>query len=134
MMYSWYMPKDQPIEGGGAGPHRHEWEEVVVWLSDDSPDAEFLGLAYSVHGDYDKVKGKDGIKFDGSHPLIEYGYDGFTNHHLWLAEEKGGSQPLIDWNALPEAAQNGLQTGDFEDAHVPFNDENFQGKLKKASL
>lgn len=30
IMYSWYMPKDQIVDGGGNAGHRHDWENVVV--------------------------------------------------------------------------------------------------------
>lgn len=30
VMYSWYMPKDEPSYDLG---HRHDWEGVIVWLS-----------------------------------------------------------------------------------------------------
>ena len=46
-MYSWYMPKDSPSSGLG---HRHEWENVVVWLSGQSESATLRGVAISAHG------------------------------------------------------------------------------------
>lgn len=32
IMYSWYMPKDQNVNGPVNGGHRHEWESVVIWV------------------------------------------------------------------------------------------------------
>ncbi|EKG16185.1 Necrosis inducing [Macrophomina phaseolina MS6] len=29
-MYSWFMPKDQIVDGGGNAGHRQDWENVVV--------------------------------------------------------------------------------------------------------
>ncbi|KAL5425027.1 hypothetical protein PMIN04_002841 [Paraphaeosphaeria minitans] len=51
IMYSWYMPKDSP--GPGLG-HRHDWENIVVWLSSASTTATVRGVAISAHGDYQK--------------------------------------------------------------------------------
>jgi hypothetical protein len=47
IMYSWYMPKDSPSSGLG---HRHDWENVVVWLSSASESATLRGVAISAHG------------------------------------------------------------------------------------
>lgn len=33
IMYSWYMPKDQNVNGPVNGGHRHEWESVVIWVN-----------------------------------------------------------------------------------------------------
>ena len=32
IMYSWYFPKDQLTDGGGNFGHRHDWENVVIWI------------------------------------------------------------------------------------------------------
>jgi hypothetical protein len=37
VMYSWYMPKDEPSAGLG---HRHDWEGVIIWLSSDTDTSE----------------------------------------------------------------------------------------------
>ena len=34
IMYAWYFPKDQIVDGGGNAGHRHDWENVVVWIDD----------------------------------------------------------------------------------------------------
>ena len=64
IMYSWYMPKDEPSTGLG---HRHDWENIVVWLTSESTSATVRGVAISAHGDYNKVSGH----FTGTSPLIE---------------------------------------------------------------
>ena len=38
IMYAWYMPKDQPAHSATGSGHRHEWENTVVWVSDDSEE------------------------------------------------------------------------------------------------
>ena len=52
IMYSWYMPKDEPSTGIG---HRHDWENIVVWLSSESTSATLTGVAISAHGSYQKT-------------------------------------------------------------------------------
>lgn len=134
IMYAWYMPKDQPVNG--VGGHTHDWESIVVWLSSDSKDAKYLGLAYSGHGGYTAVPlGEDeDDNFDGNKPLIKYLTNGITNHELSLGTEKGGEQPLIDWESLPGAARQALDQADFGSANVPFKWANFHNNLAKASL
>lgn len=51
IMYSWYMPKDSPSDGLG---HRHDWENIVVWLTDATTSATVRGVAISAHGGYQK--------------------------------------------------------------------------------
>lgn len=40
IMYAWYFPKDQISAGGANGGHRHDWENVVLWID----NREFLRL------------------------------------------------------------------------------------------
>ncbi|KAG9251503.1 necrosis inducing protein [Emericellopsis atlantica] len=135
IMYAWYFPKDQAVHGGGAG-HRHDWEDVVVWLSSNSGDADFLGVATSGHGDYTKTKASDmKDSMDGSRPLIQYFSNGITNHELQITTAKGGEQALIEWGALGSKARAGLATSDaWGDAVMPMIDDNFKDKIAKAAL
>ena len=101
-MYSWYMPKDSPSSGLG---HRHDWENIVVWLSSESTSASVVGMAVSAHGDYDTRT--DGT-FSGNSPLAGYISNWPVNHQLEFTTEKGGQQPLIAWESLTEAARTAL--------------------------
>jgi hypothetical protein len=65
-MYSWYMPKDSPSSGLG---HRHDWENVVVWLSSASTTATLRGVAISAHGDYQKTSSPSLDGASPSHPI-----------------------------------------------------------------
>ncbi|KAK7709094.1 hypothetical protein SLS57_008819 [Botryosphaeria dothidea] len=128
VMYSWYFPKDSP--GSGLG-HRHDWEGVVVWLSEASTSAEILGVAASGHGEYET---NTSPSLSGTRPLIRY-YNIFpVNHQMGFTSTQGGDQPLIAWESLPQAAQDALQNTDFGDANVPFKDGNFEDNLGKAAL
>lgn len=134
IMYAWYMPKDNALHGGGWG-HTHDWESVVVWLSDDSVDAEYLGIAYSSHGDF-SVTSADHTPddaFEDSRPFIEYYASGST-HSVRLSTTKGGEQPLIDWDAMTEEAQNALTDTDWGSAVCPFIDGNLKKHMEKALL
>ncbi|KAI5923154.1 necrosis inducing protein [Camillea tinctor] len=127
IMYSWYMPKDSPSTGLG---HRHDWEAAVVWL--DSADAQnIVGLSTSAHGDFDTITSN--YPLDGTRPKIRYYSDWPVNHQLGTTDEKGGEQPLIEWENLTQAARDALTNTDFGSANVPFKDANFDNNLSKAS-
>ena len=135
IMYAWYFPKDQPAHSATGSGHRHDWEDVVVWLDKNSVDAKILGVAASGHGKYKKVKADDLDLRDGR-PQIEYFTNGFTNHELQTTSKKGGEQNVIHWTDLPKKAQNALNEADFRDAVCPLKDADrkFKEKIDAAKL
>jgi hypothetical protein len=135
-MYAWYMPKDQPAHSATGSGHRHEWESIVVWLSENSPDAEFLGVAWSGHGGFSTMKAEDisDSELSDGRPLIEYFTNGFTNHELTLTTNKGGEQALIEWERMGDAATQALQDADFKDANMPMKDGNLKANVESAML
>lgn len=138
-MYAWYFPKDQPTEGNPQGGQRHEWENAVVWLSDSSDNAKFLGVAWSRiddYGGYGHLKAEDmseGNLYKGR-PRVEYFVDGVRSHQLKATELEGGEQPAIDWEYLTPEARDALNNKPFEGVDVPISDEHFEKKLRSASL
>ncbi|KAH8650987.1 putative NPP1 domain protein [Xylariales sp. PMI_506] len=134
IMYSWYMPKDEPslLESLVGIGHRYDWEGIVVWLSDDTEDATLLGVAASYHGDY--VTETDPSLSD-DHPLIKYytAYD-ILDHSCGFTTTVGGMQPLIAWDSMPTVAQEALADKDWGSANVPFIDANFENNLILAEL
>jgi hypothetical protein len=116
------MPKDSPSSGLG---HRHDWENVIVWLSAQSTSATVTGVAISAHGDYQKVAGH----FAGTRPKIGYISIWPINHQLIDTIEQGGEQPLIAWDSLTAAARSAIENTDFGDATPSFRDSNFQNYL-----
>ncbi|KAG4444134.1 hypothetical protein IFR05_000363 [Cadophora sp. M221] len=130
IMYSWYMPKDSPSKGLG---HRHEWEGVIVWLVSNSSTSasNILAVCPSAHGDWNCSKL---FLLSGTGPLVSYFSIWPVNHQMWLGAEKGGQQPLIAWESLPDAAKNALQTTNFGSATVPFKDSTFAGNIAKATF
>ncbi|KAI0134645.1 necrosis inducing protein [Xylariales sp. AK1849] len=133
IMYSWYWPKDEPSELEsllGVG-HRHDWENVVVWLSAESTDAAVLGVAASAHGDYST---ETSPTFSGDGVLIKYYTDGILDHSLGFTTDVGDQQPLVAWESLSTTIQDALNSTDWGAANVPFIDSAFESNLAKAEL
>ncbi|KAI1499870.1 NPP1-domain-containing protein [Biscogniauxia marginata] len=129
IMYSWYMPKDSPSSGLG---HRHDWEAAVVWIDDASAsNPNIVALSTSAHGDFDTITSN--FPLDGTRPKIRYFSNWPVNHQLGTTDEKGGEEPLIEWDKLTQAARDALTNTDFGSANVPFKDANFQDNLGKAA-
>ncbi|KAF2872823.1 necrosis-and ethylene-inducing protein-like protein 1 precursor [Massariosphaeria phaeospora] len=128
IMYSWYMPKDSPSSGLG---HRHDWENVVVWLSSESESATIRGVAISAHGEYQK---ESSPPLSGSHPRIGYISIWPVNHQLIATDKQGGQQPLIAWESMTDAARSAIENTNFESATPSFRDNNFQTYLANAFI
>ncbi|KAH8430904.1 NPP1 family protein [Aspergillus melleus] len=130
LLYSWYFPKDSPSTGLG---HRHDWEGVIVWLSDASSTSadNVLAVCPSAHGGWDCST--DGYTLQGTRPLIKYESVWPVNHQCGLTSTVGGEQPLVAWESLPAVAQKALEDTDFGDGNVPFKDANFENNLAKAT-
>lgn len=128
IMYSWYFPKDSPSTGLG---HRHDWENLVIWLSSQSTSASVVGMSVSQHSGYEA---RTSGTFSGNSPLAGYTASWPVNHHIVFTNEKGGQQPLIAWESLTDAARTALTNTDFGDANVPFKDDNFDRNLGKAAV
>lgn len=103
IMYSWYMPKDSPSSGLG---HRHDWENIVVWLSAQSTSATLTGVAISAHGDYQKNASPP---LQGTSPKIGYISYYPVNHQLIATDDLGGQQPLIAWDSMTAAARTAIE-------------------------
>ncbi|CRG91469.1 hypothetical protein PISL3812_08518 [Talaromyces islandicus] len=131
LMYSWYMPKDEPSDGLG---HRHDWEGVIVWLSSaTSTDASnVVAVCPSAHGGWDCTTSS--YTLSDSHPLIKYESTWPLDHSCGLTTTVGGTQPLIAWESLPAVAQTALDTTDFGSANVPFNEDHFTSNLAAATF
>lgn len=141
-MYSWYMPKDSPSAGLG---HRHDWENIVVWLSAQSTSATITGVAISAHGDYQKDSSPS---LQGTSPKIGYISYYPVNHQLIDTSDLGGQQPLIAWESMTAAARTAIENTvsdlldssvalltsvqDFGSATPSFRDSNFQSYLADA--
>lgn len=126
------MPKDMPNSGVSTGAHRHDWENVVIWVNNPANDnPTLLGGAASGHGSYKKTNNPQRV---GDRPKVEYFTNFPTNHELQFTDTLGRDLPLIAWESLPEAARRGLESAEFGKATVPFKDSTFQENLEKAAL
>ncbi|KAL4932501.1 NPP1 family protein [Aspergillus undulatus] len=130
IMYSWYFPKDSPSTGLG---HRHEWEGVIVWLSDSASTSadNIVAVCPSAHGEWNCDT--SGFTLSDTHPLINYQSIWPVNHQMGLTDEVGGTQPLIAWESLPAVSSQALEDADFGDATVPFKESTFTGNLESAT-
>lgn len=130
VMYSWYFPKDQNVDGPGNQGHRHDWENIVVWLSSCSTNARVNAVSYSDHAKYIK---ETRPHMDGTHPLVGYQQNPFPlDHSLVNTSTRGGMQPAVSWGGMTDAARNTLTNYNFGKANVPFNPANFFNNLAKA--
>lgn len=125
------MPKDSPSTELG---HRHDWEGVIVWLSDSSTISadNILAVCPSAHGSWDCST--DGFSLSGTSPLIKYFSVWPVNHQLGLTSTEGGMQPLVAWESLPDAARKAIEETDFGSATPPFKDSVFEGNLANATF
>ncbi|KAI2952247.1 hypothetical protein CBS147323_10327 [Aspergillus niger] len=130
LLYSWYMPKDEPSDGLG---HRHDWEGVIIYLSDATTISadNILAVCPSAHGGWDCST--DGYTLEGTKALIKYESIWPLDHSCGLTDVVGGTQPLVAWESLTTAARDALQTADFDKAIVPFKDSTFDENLAKAT-
>lgn len=121
ILYSWYMPKDIPKTWGSilGRRYRHDREDVIVWLSDNTGNATLLGAAASApRGHGTMIESKMCV----DHPLIQY-YGQQINgwrfarldHSMDFAEkyQKGEMQPLFAWESLTEKARQALSEKDW---------------------
>ncbi|KAI1030695.1 hypothetical protein LB503_012995 [Fusarium chuoi] len=137
IMYAWYWPKDQPADGNLVSGHRHDWENVVVFIDNyQSPGATLYAAAASGHGDYKKTKNP---QRKGNNVMAEYFTSFGKNHELQFKTSPGRTYWIYDWAAMTPAARQGLITGPSRDpkkpwgsANVPFIDANFGNNLNKA--
>ncbi|KAK1569711.1 necrosis inducing protein [Colletotrichum navitas] len=131
IMYAWYWPKDQTLDGLAIGAHRHDWEHIVVFLNDPSdPNPKILGGGASGHGEY---KTTDFPPREGDSVKAEYYADFPTNHELQFTAKVGRTYPVLDWDAMSTTMQNALSNADFGDADVPFIGGSFLSNLGKAA-
>jgi len=132
-MYTWYFPKNAPALTSG---HRHEWENIVVWLDDpEANPATVKAISVWSGSDYDMKRADElqGYMSDTSSNL-HYDSNFMASQVLKLAKNagKGEFQDLIMWEQLTDEARVALEDADFGDTSVPFKEATFQDRLKAA--
>lgn len=108
----------------------------MLWLSEKSESARYLGIAISSHGGYSKhPRGDRDVTWDRDRALIGYTNAWPINHHLTTIEDKPrGDVPLVAWESLPRASWDALQAKDGEAADVSFSDNNFDKLLSDSKM
>lgn len=139
ILYAWYFPNgfsaDWPVR-------RHDWASAVVWLDDpEAASPTVSGLSYSTSDTkYDKEAPPSGdnacLASVNGGPyvtmVLEHAIPYFLGPMYLRCSGGGGDYDLIMWEQLTDAARMALNTADFGEAEVPFNDVNFEKRLKKA--
>lgn len=136
IMYAYYFPKDQVFAGGGPG-HRHDWEEVVVWVNWDwtSP----MGASMSGHGDYTTGS----IDWNGSHYSVLYAngntIEGISHEFRTGVPNEGSyNHPIANWYQLSPAVRYTLNNAEWRDqqgknsATPKIVDSTFDSKMQEA--
>ncbi|QSZ35401.1 hypothetical protein DSL72_008271 [Monilinia vaccinii-corymbosi] len=134
IMYSIFMPKDQPRAGNVVGGHRFDFEFIVVWLNNPFVEnPEFLGAAVSAHGG---VKKNSNPARSGSRVMVEYFAKFPTNHELKFVDYVGRDLTLVWWESMPPESRWALENTDFGKAVCPFKDagNKFMSNLEKAYI
>ncbi|GAB7329382.1 hypothetical protein MBLNU13_g01167t1 [Cladosporium sp. NU13] len=132
IMYAFYMQKDQISDGGANGGHRHDWENVVIWI--DNPanaNPRVFGAAASGHGGYKKTTGVPQMR-NGQRLQVEYFTNFPTNHELQFKTSPGGDMDMIDYATVNDAVKKALDGYDWGSAACPLNAANFEKNLGKA--
>lgn len=139
IMYEYYFEKDQAIGGSFLGGHRHDWENIVVFVKGDS----LMRVAPSCHGDYEHAKNSFSIQ--GNYPLLVYHKDGWGTHCFRHANDKDQLKienplgvwfrsPLVGWNGWPDNGLRSKMINAYTDAAtVKLSDERFGNSLKEAA-
>ncbi|MFF5482078.1 NPP1 family protein [Streptomyces sp. NPDC012935] len=137
VMYASYFEKDQITLGPAALGHTHDWEHVIVWISNNQ--AEYVSV--SQHNTY-QLAARSAIRFDGTHPKIVYHKDGVSSHCFRFAgtndepaENATGTwffPRLVGWEGYPAGYRDKLMSADFGSATIKIDDGDFQWALNYA--
>lgn len=145
-MYAFYFEKDQ-MESETPGPsggivtgHKHDWEHVVVWVHNDTPE----WVAVSHHKEY-LWEPRNKIQWhDETHAKVVYHKDDVKTHAFRHAKSDGGDEPpenhkgtwqlpkLVGWDNFPDGIRDKLVSADFGDASLALKDGTFEDNLAKA--
>ncbi|CAL3971444.1 hypothetical protein PZA11_007922 [Diplocarpon coronariae] len=128
LVYAWYFPKDSPLQRLG---HRHDWEGAAVVLTDPSSTepSNVVAVCVSGHGDWTCSRKKFRLSVAG--PLIKYDRYYFRNHQMFFTKQKGGRQPLISWECLPDISRDAVSKADWGKANMFLADAFWEGTQAK---
>jgi hypothetical protein len=137
IMYASYFEKDQASKGGGSAGHKHEWEHVVVWVSQDKVQY----VSRSTHRTW-QLDARRALRFAGNHPKIVYHKDGGSTHFFRNANASDDkienvtghwfSPSIVGWYGYPKGFRDRLMKGNFGGAILQITDDRFGNALKAA--
>ncbi|KAK3196501.1 hypothetical protein K4F52_000383 [Lecanicillium sp. MT-2017a] len=113
-MYEHYFEKDVALQywTGTFSGHRHEWENVVVWVKDGDDKPTYVSA--SQHDGYETKDARD-VRFQGSNAKIVYHKDGLGSHALRFANAEDDNPvendkhewirgALVGWTSWPSTS------------------------------
>ena len=129
-MYVYYMPKDNGVPVPSFG-HRHDFEEIVVWVR----DGNIIGASYSAHGDY--IYDNNPYLSNGR-VNAQYEINGVTHSMGRISNNRRGRGTVYQnarWNNLTSNAKQALNdTSNFPTAVFAARNDNFSDKLNEARI
>ncbi|KAK2594356.1 hypothetical protein QQS21_007916 [Conoideocrella luteorostrata] len=138
-VYEHYFEKDIAVSYVDCCGHRHEWENIVVFVQDGQRNASFVSA--STHQTYIRRNASE-VRFQGSHPKIVYHKDGISTHCFRFAVEKDDNVEnhkhvwvrgaLVDWNGYPSTMLRDTMISAFDENRPKIDNELFGGALKNA--
>ncbi|KAI0477848.1 necrosis inducing protein [Xylariaceae sp. FL0804] len=137
IMYEYYFEKDVVSDGNPTDlGHRHDWEDVVVFVQDDTVKM----VAPSCHAKYEKRT--DAPRLLDTHPKVVYHKDGGSTHCIRMANEDDDAvenetgdwvqSALVGWDGYPSQSIRDTLGGTFSDGIGPKWDSEFTDYLNKA--
>ena len=126
IMYAYYFAKDHAY-WGGLGGHRHDWENVIVWIDEDE---NIIGAAYSSHGDYSTTTSP--LMID-TNIVAKYSIS-YTTHSLFEADSTDsiGQENLVSYDNLSATIQANLDENDWGSAVFPLKESSFSGYIEES--
>ncbi|KAF4120412.1 Necrosis inducing protein (NPP1) [Geosmithia morbida] len=136
-IYDYYFEKDVAIPHFLDTGHKHDWEHVAVWVSDNK--VQYVGA--SQHGNYE-VRPASDVLFEGNRPKMVYHKDGASTHCFRFAtkddEEIKNAKgvwfrgDLVSYNGFPSGIRDKLYAHDFGKANIALKDSSFPNQIEKA--
>ncbi|KAK3385358.1 necrosis inducing protein-domain-containing protein [Podospora didyma] len=80
IMYEYYFEKDQTLCGSYISGHRHDWENIVVFVRDN----RVIRVAPSSHDNYNGATNSP--RLEGERPKVVYHKDGTSTHCFRMAK------------------------------------------------
>ncbi|KAK2624361.1 hypothetical protein QTJ16_006311 [Diplocarpon rosae] len=128
LLYTWYFPKNNPVLNRG---HRHDWQGAAVVLENpNSTDAKNVKAVCTSDSGRWTCSRRD-FRLTHTSPRILYDKNGPSLFKTVLTKKKGGKQPLIAWDCLPQVARDAISNANWDSSFPPITDAYFPGTIAK---